>query len=467
VQGEGPNVNDDLAIDGRVVRALRLRRGLSLAVVAGQIPTPRGARTTTGSRTASWLSDVESGKIRLTQLGDIVRLSRVLNVPVEALCKGTGIHSEEVASLSPVPALSGLELPWTTEGAMSALQTIIDDGDEMAIDRRGFIAVSAGVLAGVAHQMVVTPAVRDVSQTKGRMQVTDRSVDSIERLTVHLRDMDNQLGGPRVTYREPLILVQEMLADGTYTDQVGRRLHGAAAALLRLCGWVAYDSDQLAVAQRRWQAALRASKTAGDTAMGAHILASMAGQAIKEGDPRSALSMAEGAQEHYAGDSPRVKVRLGLQAAKCYAATGDALRCRRTLDEAESLVSRLNEPGPDWASWIDAGVVASDVGGCYSQLGDGPKAIESIQRGLALHQGYPRDEALFQVHLATAAISQRRPTLDLALEAANSAAHLLETTVVSPRCVGELRKFAVLVGPRPKNPEARQTVERIRALAAA
>jgi hypothetical protein len=320
------------------------------------------------------------------------------------------------------------------------------------MDRRGFLAMSGAAL--------VAPALGTSAP-----RVTDRSVDSIQALVVHLRDMDNQLGGPRVTYREPLRLIQGMLADGTYTDGVGRRLHGVAAELLRLCGWVAYDSNQLAVAQRRWRAALASSKAAGDTAMGAHVIASMAGQALKEGDPRSALAMAEGAREHYAGDSPRVRVRLGLQAAKGYAATGDAVRCRQTLDEAESLVSRLNEPGPNWASWIDAGVVASDAGGCFAQLGDGPRAIESIQRGLTLHQGYPRDEALFQTHLATAAISQRRPDLDLALVAANSAAHLLETAVVSPRCVGELRKFATLVGSWPGSPEAHTTTERIRTLA--
>ena len=57
-----------------------------------------------------------------------------------------------------------------------------------------------------------------------------------------------------------------------YREDVGRRLHGVAAGLGRLAGWLAYNSDQHALAQRFW---LRAAYASGERATGANVLGFM------------------------------------------------------------------------------------------------------------------------------------------------------------------------------------------------
>lgn len=430
-------------VDGETLRSLRLRRGLSLEVVAGQL-----------GHAKSWLWQVETGAISLDRLPDVMGVCRILGVTLSQLCQGSGDDGE----ISPRPATDGLDsLPWTAVGSLGALQKIMEDD----VDRRGFILATGLVSAEVATQMQLAPPVQAASRVGG-YQVTEQTVDALERVVVGLREVDNH-GGARITYREPLRHTSDLLRDGSYTDHVGRRLHGLAAELLRLVGWVAYDSARVAQAQRYWTAGLRTAKAAGDTAMGAHTLASLAGLTLKDGQPREAASQARSAQAHYRGDSPKVLARLHLQTAKCYAALHDQDECRRELGAAEDLVSRFDEPGPDWASWIDRGVVLHDAGWCFTRMRDSRRGIEHIRRGLELHRGFPRDEALFQAHLAVAAASGRQPELDLAVQAANASMDLLATTT-SPRCAGAVREVAGLVNPWRRQPEVKQVIERIRAL---
>lgn len=432
-----------LQVDGAAIRALRLRRGLSLEVVAGQL-----------GHAKSWLWRVEAGAISLDRLPDVLGICQVLGASLAQV--GVAGHDE---ALSPRLATDGLEsLPWTADGSLGALLAILED----EVDRRGFMMSTGIASAGLAAQMRLSPPVRSAARTGGR-EVTDRTVDALERVVAGLREVDNH-GGARVTYREPLRHVTDLMRGGSYTDRVGRRLHGLAAELLRLVGWVAYDSDQIPLAQRYWTAGLRTAKAAGDSSMGAHTIASIASLTLRAGQVPDAISQAESAQAHYRGGSPKVLARLHLQTAKCYASAGDARRCQRELEAAEGLVSRFDEPGPEWASWIDRGVVMHDAGWCFTRLHDSRRGVAQIRRGLEEHQGFPRDLALFQAHLAVAAASDRRPDLDLAVEAANASMDLLEGSTVSPRCVGAVQEVAALVNPWRRQPEVKRTIERIRAL---
>ncbi|MGH3912412.1 MAG: hypothetical protein ACRDTC_03215 [Pseudonocardiaceae bacterium] len=72
--------------------------------------------------------------------------------------------------------------------------------------------------------------------------------------------------------RETLRMVLNMLQTYIYLEEVGRRLYALAVGLGRLAGWLAFDSDQPALAQRYLLAALRAAQASGDHAAGADIL---------------------------------------------------------------------------------------------------------------------------------------------------------------------------------------------------
>lgn len=436
---------------GANLKAARLRSGKTLAEVSGLV----------GGHCHTWLDKIERDEREIT-LPDLLAAARVLDTDLGTLLKGTGVHEEEFGCIAPVPALTDLDGPWNVAGALSALWVISREEDDMG-DKK-FITAKGANLAFSAEQMLRAPEVIDASRIAGR-RVTHPMVDTVELLTVQLRAIDNQIGGPRVTYREPLRYVHTLL-EGTYDDGVGRRLYQVAAELLRLCGWVAYDSEKHARAQRDWVAGLKMAKVAGDTGMGAHIVASMAGLASKSGQAPAAVSLSETAMEHYSGASPKVLARLHLQTAKAYASVRRTNDTLRELSMAEDQVSRFDAPGtPEWASWLDEGVVSSDVGWCLARLGQHRRGIEQIQRGITLHQEFPRDVALFQARLAVAAMSMKKPDLDLATAAANDAMDLLEGQVTSPRCVGEISDYARLAASHWRHPETKHTVARAKSLA--
>lgn len=61
-----------------------------------------------------------------------------------------------------------------------------------------------------------------------------------------------------------------MLENSSYTEVVGKRLHGVAAEFGRLAGWVAYDGGDEAQGQRYWIVALQNAHASGDRGIGAN-----------------------------------------------------------------------------------------------------------------------------------------------------------------------------------------------------
>lgn len=183
-----------------------------------------------------------------------------------------------------VPADQGLDQPWNVSGAVAALSEVVDaDG----MERRHFLALTGLTLTAVAHQWLFDPA-RVAASLMGK-RVDHALVDDLERVAEARRRMDDALGGGTLlpAVREDLRLVVAMLNNAAYTEDVGKRLHAVAAELGRLAGWLAFDSDQPAVAQRYFMAALRAAHVSGDRAIGANILGFMSLQASESTSPET------------------------------------------------------------------------------------------------------------------------------------------------------------------------------------
>lgn len=143
-------------------------------------------------------------------------------------------------------------------------------------------------LTSAAHEWLVDPA-RVAASLRGK-RVGHELVNDLERVVQTKRHMDDAIGGGTLlpSVREDLRLVVSMLRNAAYTEQVGRRLYGVSAEMGRLAGWLAYDSDQPALAQRFWLAALRAAHASGDRATGANVLGFMSVQAALSERPRDA-----------------------------------------------------------------------------------------------------------------------------------------------------------------------------------
>ena len=90
----------------------------------------------------------------------------------------------------------------------------------------------------------------------------------VDRLTVmitELRKMDDVAGGGVLTLaQQQFDWVATLLAQASYEDTTGRKLHTALAELGQFCGWGTYEAGQRGLAQRCNIAALRAASSADD-----------------------------------------------------------------------------------------------------------------------------------------------------------------------------------------------------------
>lgn len=216
-----------------------------------------------------------------------------------------------------VPAMAGLWLPWTSDGALQASRTVTES---LTMHRRTFLTLLGTAITSPAHEWLIAQPVTDTAHTHG-YHLADEVLDQIDTITDGLRRLDDQLGGGAVLdlVRQHLRTVTDLLEQRRYSDGVGRRLHATAGELQRLAGWLSFDAGHHAQAQRYWVAALHAAHTAGDQGLGANILGFLSCQAKDLGQIRAAVTLAETARAGYPNTAPRVGAILDLRAAEAHA----------------------------------------------------------------------------------------------------------------------------------------------------
>ncbi len=161
------------------------------------------------------------------------------------------------------------------------------------MERRHFMAMTGLTLTAVAHQWLLDPA-RVAASVLGK-RVDHAVVADLERVADARRRLDDALGGGSLlpATREDLRLVVALLKNSSYTQEVGQRLHAVAAEFARIAGWLAFDTNRPALAQRYFLAGLRSAHVSGDRALGASILGCMSVQAAFSENPRDAVVLTE------------------------------------------------------------------------------------------------------------------------------------------------------------------------------
>src|SRR5690606_23350507 len=103
-------------------------------------------------------------------------------------------------------------------------------------------------------------------------RVTDAFVDRLEEGLPRLRYLEAERGGLRARQLidAELGIVAEVLANGSCSMVLRRRLYALAGELGRMAGWCAFDAGAHAAAQRYWSAALHAAHSADDRLLGAN-----------------------------------------------------------------------------------------------------------------------------------------------------------------------------------------------------
>jgi hypothetical protein len=371
------------------------------------------------------------------------------------------------ADVEAVSAVSGLVLPWTVAGSLRAVRVMTDAG---SVDRRILLTLLGGAACAPAHEWLIARPDAGAARSSG-MPLPVGVVDDLDDIVGRLRRMDDQVGSGTLLHlvRAHLRHVVGLLDQRRYPDSVGRRLHATAGELMRLGGWLSFDSGQHPQAQRYWVAALHAAHAAGDRALGANIVGFMSAQAIDLGQIRESATLAETARAGYPGATPRVAAILDLRAAEAYACDRAATECRRALDAAfDRLGDSPSSSGePDWCYWLDEAVSHAVAGRCYLRLQDWGRARQHLRTALRLQDpGYRREGAQSDIELATTYLRQDQPEVDHAVTLATRAVETLSGEVDSARCVGHLARLVGDLAPYRRRPAVRQLTEQATGLLA-
>lgn len=233
-------------------------------------------------------------------------------------------------------------------------------------------------------------------------------VDDLERVADARRRLDDALGGGSLlpATREDLRLVVALLRNSSYTEEVGRRLHAVAAEFGRLAGWLAYDSNQHALAQRYFIAALRAAHVSGDRGVGANILGFMSIQAALSDTPKDAVVLAESALNGARELTPAVEAATHARLARGAASVGDTKTWKRSQDRAFDLLSQsVPENEPPWIYYFTEADAHGIAGESLLALNRPAQAEPHLRNSIALlDPGFTRERAEGLCRLAIARV---------------------------------------------------------------
>ncbi|WP_258038740.1 hypothetical protein [Streptomyces sp. SM12] len=289
-------------------------------------------------------------------------------------------------------------------------------------------------------------------------------VDVLEGQLARLRRLDDTTGGGKLSQRYvriELAGVLDLVRHSRYTSDVGNRLLATASGMAQLAGWMAFDADLNAAAQRYHLFAIRLARAADESTTVANVLGMLAYQHAAIGNPVAAVRYAEAAVDHSARSSSIVRARAWGRMATAHAAAGEISAFREATDRCRALLERRRDDDPPSLYYYTAEQVSAETGHALVELAvtnparARPLLAEATVLLSPLAQqgpttGFRRSALLHGIHLARAHLLARDP------EATSTA--LLRLTdcvegVQSIRCRNLLRRFRGLAGTRMQIPD--------------
>ncbi|MFJ4003412.1 regulator [Streptomyces sp. NPDC090023] len=405
---------------------------------------------------------------------------------------GRRLTAQDLGLDACAPVYAGLEFAGTPEEAVDIVSGLWrkDSGShaelrKIAFTPAGLVVPSRDWLIGKADDRVARePAVRVPAQARpveagparapapaaersSGHRVTGGDLAALRSVGELFRSLDDQYGGGHA--RQALVRYLEHECEpmlrGSYSEQTGRRLFGAAADLTRLAGWTSYDIAAHGLAQRYFVQALRLAQAAGDRAYGSYVLVTMSRQAVYLGHGREAVQLARVAQQGIGtGAPPVVQALLHAAEARAHAVLAEARACTGALVRAERALetARPGDDVPHWARFFDEAQLADELGHCHRDLHQFRAAAQHAERSLRLRSAaHARSRLFSRVVLATArlGLGDLDQACALAAEAAGQAAEMR-----SVRAVEYIRDFERRLEPYRDAPPARGYRERVAAL---
>jgi hypothetical protein len=282
------------------------------------------------------------------------------------------------------------------------------------------------------------PRQRGTAERGPGQRVTGGDIAALRSVGELFRTLDNMYGGGHA--RQALVRYLEHECEpmlrGTYGEQTGRRLFGAAADLTRLAGWTSFDIAAHGLAQRYFVQALRLSQAAGDRAYGSFVLVTMSRQAVYLGHGREAVQLARVAQQGAGTNAPPVvQALLHAAEARGHGVLGEVRACTASLVRAERALeaAKTGDEVPFWARYFDEGQLADEFGHCHRDLQQFRAAAQHAERSLQLRPAaYARSRLFCRVVLASArlGLGELDQACQLAAEAAGQAAEMRSVRAV-------------------------------------
>ncbi|MFI6588194.1 hypothetical protein [Embleya sp. NPDC050493] len=249
------------------------------------------------------------------------------------------------------------------------------------------------------------------------------------------------------------------LLNGSYTDPVGRELFPAAAQLTELCGHMLYDAGAHGAAQRQFILALRMAKAARDRAFAAHVISSLATQAVFQRRGHDAVQLARAGVTAAGNHAPPASLaRLYGVEARGHALTLDEPEARRALADADNHLEHIGgDDSARFASYTPthhAGTVMHTL----RDLGHAREAARHLDDVLRPTPGRLRAGALHRVLAASVLLRLREDE-----HACRLAAHVIAgSRVDSSRLRARLTEFNTEAA-RTHTPATRDYLEALRA----
>jgi transcriptional regulator with XRE-family HTH domain len=355
-----------------------------------------------------------------------------------------------------------LVAPWNHRGTVEV--AVVLSGGDSRVQRRVFLSLTCPVLTAPAPQRLVHEPGPLVSGLAGR-RVSGELVSRLSAMVAELRKMDDVSGGGSVLTmaQQTFAWVTGLLDRARYDERIGRGLHAVLAELGQLCGWSAYDAGDHGLAQRYYVAGLRAAHAADDRPFGAHILATMAGQAAHQGQPAEGVTFIETALAGTRGRAtPALLAELHIRQAYAFATLRDTSACTAAISQARTQVEQLKpDDDPPWLYWMDPAAIAINAGHFLLLLGQPDQAVALLDEGIAqFSETFVRDRQICLTHLADAlARPGKQHDLDAAAELGMQSIDLAET-LDSTRGAGRLRDLYLRMKPHGEVPAVRDFLER-------
>lgn len=352
-------------------------------------------------------------------------LAAMLGVPIEQIHAMGWPHWLRLALFDNQVLLTA---PWTAAGALAALEHLGRPDTDM--DRRAAL-FSGGALAATTLTSWAAASPASAFLAPGRPRVTARSVELIEGRLTALRQMDDEIGSGE-TYelaRAERSMITAVLRTRSYSEPVGRRLFSAAAEASRICGWCAFDSGDIAGAERHYMGAARAAASAHDPVAQANVFAFWSMALYSTGDFSSALDCIDAALSNATRTgSPRMIAMAHARASRAHAKAGDPHASRRAEEAAFTAYDRAGHPDdePACVYWVTRAELHSWAASNASDLNDPHGALTHYAAISTAHPGdpydgdaYPRSRALRLTREAGAQLALRE--VDAAVHAAEQA----------------------------------------------